>query len=49
MKMSRSGNGFRPEARNVLKQILEAPKTRCSVQTEKLLARKENEPFWQWF
>ena len=27
---------------------METP-TRYSVQTEKLLARNENEPFWQWF
>ena len=29
--------------------FLEAPKTRYLVQTEKLLARNENKPFWQWF
>ena len=29
--------------------LLETPKTRYSVQTEKWLARNENEPFWQWF
>ena len=29
--------------------ILMAAKTRYSVQTEKWLARNENEPFWQWF
>ena len=88
MKMSRSGNGFGPGARNALKRlsggsknqifgpdrkrlarnenkpfwqwfwarsqkcfktVLEAPKTRYSVQTEKWFAHIENEPFWQWF
>ena len=29
--------------------LLEASKTRYSVQSEKWLARNENEPFWQWF
>ena len=29
--------------------ILEAPKTRYSAQSEKLVARNENELFWQWF
>ena len=49
IKMTRSGNGFGPGTRNALKRFSGGSKTRYSVQTEKWLARNENEPFWQWF
>ena len=49
MKMSRSGNGLGSLSSFRFCWILMAAKIRYSVQTEKGLARNENEPFWQWF
>ena len=46
MKMTRSGNGFGPEGQKCLKTASGGSKNQ--VQTEKWLARNENEPFWQW-
>ena len=49
MKISCAGNDFDQEPEMFQNGFLEPSKTRYSVQTEKWLARNENEMSWQWF